>query len=133
MNYKESNGLYSLLYPNIEPITTSNILLSTNSVSSYSNKVTLDDLLLTTTTSQQGEYTGTGNYGQENPNKLNFSLRPILLEIEDESTGEKMDDSKVTMKYNSDSVEWYGDNAEDQMNESGKVYVYRAVLMNDKA
>ena len=135
MNYKESNGLYSLLYPNTTPLTTASILLSSNSinqVSSLSSKSTLDDLLQSTTISQVGAYQGIGLSGQENPNILYFNLRPVLLEVESIDTGEKLDKSKVVIEYNSNNVTWYANNEVDQMNELGKKYNYRAILINEQ-
>lgn len=93
-----------------------------------------------------GSYTGKGTYGSSNKNRLTFSSRPSLLIIRSKITdGRKntgttliysstvgIDDfsgsNMLTVSWGS-TVSWYSvSNASNQLNESGTIYYYVAVI-----
>lgn len=101
-----------------------------------------------------GSYTGTGTYGEDNPNLLTFSFTPKLIIIQnyieslgtgkcrggifirDSQTGmvyhyaystSTMPISKVTITWGTNNIQWYGNDVSDQLNNEGIDYRYIAI------
>lgn len=91
-----------------------------------------------------GSYVGTGTYGADNPNSLTFDGIPKMVCVFD-STGSgftengggfiwiqgnvgstSYNDNKFTQIGN--TLSWYTDTAQNQLNNSGKTYVYLALI-----
>lgn len=92
-----------------------------------------------------GEYTGNGLYGNASPNSLTFSSIPQLLLIEGNgksaimvsgkltSTYARVSDSYILAKISSNTIYWYSDTSYAdksgaQLNSSGIIYRYAALL-----
>lgn len=80
-----------------------------------------------------GTYVGTGTYGTEHPNQIPLEFEPQLVLIsKDQSTmawycGDAVTGARVFTKSAND-LSWYsGNNAADQLNESGVTYSYFAI------
>ena len=101
-----------------------------------------------------GSYVGTGGYKESNPTTLSFDFVPKVVIFYQKDSGGVAASSKsrggallvngvtkyyvsdyigdssnteyITITWNGNSVSWYGDDAEAQMNKSGIEYVYAA-------
>ena len=101
-----------------------------------------------------GSYVGTGGYKESNPTTLSFDFVPkVVIFYQKDSGGVSATTTSkggallvngvtqyyvsdyignasytkyITITWNGNSVSWYGDNAEAQMNKSGIEYVYAA-------
>ena len=80
-----------------------------------------------------GTYVGTGTYGTEHPNQIPLEFEPQLVLIsKDQSTmawycGDAVTGARVFTK-SANALSWYsGNNAADQLNESGVTYSYFAI------
>lgn len=95
---------------------------------------------------ETGSYTGTGTYGESNPNSLTFEFEPKLLFFRQKSNGRgigdvnaiftKNDDSAyiagaswyaITVTWGGNAVSWYSTSTSYQMNSSGYEYSYIAI------
>ena len=96
-----------------------------------------------------GTYTGNGKYGRENPNKLTFDGKPVLVIVQEENQTGDMDINlrmlrpctwaqgaatngnwENTVTWGAKQVAWYNyrEYAPTQFNEAGKKYYYLALL-----
>ena len=94
-----------------------------------------------------GTYTGTGKYGRENPNKLTFSGKPVLVIVQAQSNttdfdfhlrlvrgcgwavGDRGNYSYTnSVAWGENYVSWYNDKAETQFNLQNSVYSYIALI-----
>lgn len=79
-----------------------------------------------------GSYTGNGNYGSSNQNAITVDFTPKFMILDNNWICQRgysyfhNIDSNATMNitWGNDKVSWYGDNAGNQCNTSGKVYSY---------
>ena len=97
-----------------------------------------------------GTYTGTGKYGRENPNKLTFSGKPVLVIVQAQSNTSMYDQHlrlmrgcswavgdhsnssyKNTVGWGDTYVSWYGSKAATQFNTQSIVYNYIAFLSSE--
>ena len=94
-----------------------------------------------------GTYTGTGKYGRENPNKLTFSGKPVLVIVQAQSNTTDFDfhlrlvrgcgwavgdggnySYTNSVAWGENYVSWYNDKAETQFNLQNSVYSYIALI-----
>lgn len=94
-----------------------------------------------------GTYTGTGKYGRENPNKLTFDGKPVLVIVQAQSNttnydfhlrmirgcgwavGDRGNYSYTnSVAWGENFVSWTNDNAETQFNLQNSVYSYIALI-----
>ena len=99
-----------------------------------------------------GTYTGTGTAGQDTPNTLTFSHKPLLVSIMPQNTeysevligfhavrssnflytNADRFNSKVTLSWGETSLSWWGSDSDYQYNISGQTYCYVALLALDE-
>lgn len=94
-----------------------------------------------------GTYTGTGKYGRENPNKLTFDGKPVLVIVQAQNNSTNFDfhlrmirgcgwavgdrgnySYTNSVAWGENFVSWTNDDAETQFNLQGSVYSYIALI-----
>ena len=94
-----------------------------------------------------GTYTGTGKYGRENPNKLTFDGKPVLVIVQAQNNSTNFDfhlrmirgcgwavgdrgnySYTNSVTWGENFVSWTNDDAETQFNLQGSVYSYIALI-----
>ena len=95
---------------------------------------------------EYGSYTGTGNYSSAHKNSLTFSSQPMLVVIQERTTGTFMilmrgciasyvarsvqtNPDIVRLEWSANKVSWYcGSGADNQFNLSNQIYYYVAFI-----
>lgn len=94
---------------------------------------------------EYGSYTGNGDYSSRHPNSLTFSGQPLFVVVMDNNQGAIVimlrnipltplltsynSNENVSVLWNtSNSVSWYANSANSQMNASGAIYYYIGLI-----
>lgn len=88
--------------------------------------------LLNTAVMATGSYTGTGTFGQDNPNELTFEFAPEIVIISGASgsitiSNKEPSGGQADGYIQGETVTWYSTSAAKQLNTQGELYSYWAV------
>ena len=82
---------------------------------------------------ESGSYSGSGVYGQYNPNTISTSFFPKMFTITDATGSSSLvwtgspSVNGITINATSSGITWYGDSAANQFNSSGQSYYYTVI------
>lgn len=82
---------------------------------------------------ESGSYSGSGVYGQYNPNTISTSFFPKMFTITDATGSSSLvwtgspSVNGITINATSSGITWYGDSAANQFNSSGQTYYYTVI------
>lgn len=82
---------------------------------------------------ESGSYSGSGVYGQYNPNTISTSFLPKMFTITDATGSSSLvwtgspSVNGITINATSSGITWYGSSASNQFNSSGQTYYYTVI------